>query len=202
MLTYRSSSSIIILIVYVDDIIINGNDSAGIANFKTYQGQQFHKDLSFLRNFLGVKVERSKEGFSLCQQKYVLDLLSETGTLDACPVDTPMDSSVKLDVDSGDVFKDTECYQRLVGKLIYLNITCPDITYVVGIVCQFIPTPHQSHWEVVSCILRYLKGASSGGLLYRPSSLLTTVGFFMLIGQANLLIEGLHLVIVRLLGVI
>jgi hypothetical protein len=65
----------------------------------------------------------------------VLDLLSETGTLDARPVDTPMDSSMKLDVDSGDVFKGTEHYQRLVGKLIYLNITCPDITYVVGVVC-------------------------------------------------------------------
>jgi hypothetical protein len=153
-LTYRSSSSIIILIVYVDDIIINGNDSAGIANFKTYQGKQFHnKDLSFLCYFLGVKVARSKEGFRLCQQKYVLDLLSETGTLDARPVDTPMDSSMKLDVESGDVFKDTEHYQRLVGKLIYLNITCPNITYVVGVVCQFIPAPHQSHWEVVCCIL-------------------------------------------------
>lgn len=77
----------------------------------------------------------------------MLDLLSETGTLGARPIDTPIDSSVKLDADSGDVFKDTERYWKLVGKLIYLNITCPNITYGVGVVSQFIPANNLVTWR-------------------------------------------------------
>lgn len=90
-------SGTIVLIVYLDDILLSGDDSAGIVDLKRYLGQQFHtKDLGALRYFLGIEVARSSRGISLFQRKYVLDLLSETGFLGARPVETPMDSPLSL----------------------------------------------------------------------------------------------------------
>uniref|UniRef100_A0A2N9EWV2 Integrase catalytic domain-containing protein n=1 Tax=Fagus sylvatica TaxID=28930 RepID=A0A2N9EWV2_FAGSY len=100
----HSSTCIVVLIVYVDNIIISGSDST---------------------------VARSSQGLYLSQRKYFLDLLSETGLLGARPANTPMDSIVKIDGEQGELFSDVRRYRRLVGKLIYLTVTCFDITYVV-----------------------------------------------------------------------
>lgn len=172
------STGTIVLIVYVDDIIISGDDSIGIADLKCHLGHQFHtKDLGSLRYFLGIEVSRSSKGISLSQRKFVLDLLSETGLLGARPVDTPMDSTVKLDAEQGKPFHDVGRYRRLVGKLIYLTVTRPDITYAVSVVSQYMHAPRQPHFEAVCRILRYLKCAPGRGLLYRPSSTLSVIGF-------------------------
>ena len=103
----HSSNGTIVLIIYVDDIIISGSDSTGIANLKTYFSKHFHtKDLGALRYFLGIEVACSSQGIFLSQRKYVLDLFSETGLLGARPADTPMDSTVKLDGEHGELFSD------------------------------------------------------------------------------------------------
>ena len=174
----HSSTGSIVLIVYVNDIIISGSDSNGIADLKQYLEQQFHtKDLGHLWYFLGLKVARSSQSLFLSQRKYVLDLLTETGLLGTRPSDTPMDSSVKLDGDTGDFFPDIGRYRRLVGKLIYLTVTRPDITYAVGVVSQFMHAPRQPHFVAVCRILQYLKRAPGRGLLFRPSSSLSVTGF-------------------------
>ena len=87
---YRNSSSgIILLIVYMDDIVITGSDSKGISSLKSFLHSQFHKkDLRTLKYFLGVEVMRSKRGILLSQRKYVLDLLSEIGKLGVKPCST------------------------------------------------------------------------------------------------------------------
>ena len=112
----HSSTGIVVLIVYVDDIIISGSDSTGIADLKRYLGQRFHtKDLGTLRYFLGIEVARSSQGLYLSQQKYVLDLLSKTSLLGARPADSPMDFTVKLDGEQGELFSDVVRYRCLVG---------------------------------------------------------------------------------------
>lgn len=88
-----------------------------------------------------------------------------------------MDSSVKLDANNGDLFEDIGRYHRLVGKLIYLTVTRPDITYAVGVVSWFMHAPRKPHWEAICRILRYLNRAPGKGLLYRPSSSLSISGF-------------------------
>ena len=104
---HHSSTSTIVLIVYVDNIIISGSDYAGIADLKRYLVLQFHtKDLGSLCYFLGIEVARSSQGIVLSQTKYVLDILSETGHLGAHSADTPMDSTVKLDGKQGELFSD------------------------------------------------------------------------------------------------
>ena len=87
----------ILLIVYVDDIIITEDDKQGIDDLKRYLQNSFRtKDLGKLRYFLDIEVARSKEGISLSQRKYVLDILEETGLLGSKQVETPMDPNVKL----------------------------------------------------------------------------------------------------------
>ena len=78
----NSNSSIILLVVYVDDIVITRSDSKGISSLKSFLQSQFHpKDLGMLRYFLGIEVMQNKYGIFLYQRKYVLDLLSKTGEL-------------------------------------------------------------------------------------------------------------------------
>jgi hypothetical protein len=165
-------------VVYVDDIVITGDDSGGIARLKQFLQQQFHtKDLGKLRYFLGIEVARSRTGINLSQRKYALDLLEETGLLGSRPVDVPMDPNKKLLKDEGELFEDPGRYRRLVGKLNYLTITRPDISYAVSVVSQFLEAPRVSHWEAVTRILRYLKRAPGLGILYRPNGHLRVEGF-------------------------
>ncbi|XP_020205955.1 uncharacterized protein LOC109791109 [Cajanus cajan] len=86
--------------------------------------------------------------------------------LDCKPIDSPMDPNQKLMADQGELFTDPERYRRLVGKLIYLTITRPDLSFAVGIVSQFMQAPHIDHWNAVLRILRYIKKAPGQGLLY------------------------------------
>ena len=89
---YRNSgSSIILLVVYVDDIVISGSDSEGISSLKSFPQSQFHtKDLGILRYFLGIEVMQSKNEIFLSLRKYVFDLLFETGKLGVKPCSSPM----------------------------------------------------------------------------------------------------------------
>ncbi|RVW88793.1 Retrovirus-related Pol polyprotein from transposon RE2 [Vitis vinifera] len=87
------------------------------------------KDLGKLKYFLGIEIAQSSSGVVLSQRKYALDILEETGMLDCKPVDTPMDPNVKLIPGQGEPLRDPGRYRRLVGKLNYLTITCPDISF-------------------------------------------------------------------------
>ena len=101
----------------------------------------------------------------MSQRKYVLDLLQETGVSGCRPADTPMDPNVKL-WEKGDTPVDKGRYQRLVGKLIYLAHTRPDIAFPVSVVSQFMHAPYEEHLDAVYRILRYLKAAPGKGLFF------------------------------------
>ena len=151
----NSGGKITILIVYVDDIILTGDDSDEIFKLKRMLATEFEiKDLGTLRYFLGMKVARSKEGIVISQRKYILDLLSETGFLGCKPADTPMDPNKKPNRNEDSSPVDKERYQRLVGKLIYLSHTRPDIAYSVSVVSQHMNNPSENHLEAVNRILR------------------------------------------------
>ena len=80
------------------------------------------------------------------------------------PVSTPMDPNVKLTSESGDLLENPSMYQRLVGRLIYLTNTRPDLTFAVSVVSQFMHAPSVKHVFVVKRILRYLKGSIGRGV--------------------------------------
>ena len=162
----NSSSGIILLVVYVDDVVIIGSDFKGISSLKSFLQSQFHtEDLGMLRYFLGIEVMRSKHGIFLSQKKYVLDLLSEIGKLGVKPYNSPMVPSVHL-TKEGETFEDPERYKRLVGKLNYLTVTRPNIAHSFNVVSQYMSSPRIDHWAVVEHILCYLKEALERGILY------------------------------------
>ena len=108
-----------------------------------------------LKYFLGIKVARSLEGLFLCQRKYALDILIAIGMRGAKPSPSPMEQNYKLSHDAGDPLADPCQYRRLIGRLLYLAITHPDIMYSVHILSQFMQDPRQRHWDAALWILRY-----------------------------------------------
>ena len=140
---HTSLGKCIYLIVYIDDIVITGNDAAIICPLTKHLFNHFEtKDLGCLKYFFGIEVAQSNEGIVISKRGYALDILKETCMIECRPVDSPMDPNQKLMAEWGEPFNDLERYRRLVGKLIYLIITRLDISFAVGVVSQFMQAPH------------------------------------------------------------
>ncbi|RVW74752.1 Retrovirus-related Pol polyprotein from transposon TNT 1-94 [Vitis vinifera] len=160
-----------IIIVYVDNIILTGDHEEKIDLLKKLLTKEFEiKDLGNLKYFLGMEIARSKKGIAVSQRKYVLDLLNETGMLGCKPAETPMDTTVKREESDGSAPVDKGRYQRLVGKLIYLSHTRPDIGFSVSVVSQFMNNPTEKHMTAVIRILRYLKMTPGKGLFFQRTT--------------------------------
>lgn len=167
---HSTSGRLTVLIVYVDDIVLTGNNEEEINHLKNLLSKEFEiKDLGHLTYFLGMEVARSSQGISVSQRKYVLDLLKETGMIGCKPVETPMDPNSKLVAQPEGIAVDKGQYQRLVGKLIYLTHTRPDISFAVSIVSQFMNFPTKEHMDAVYRILRYLKKDPGKGLMFKKT---------------------------------
>jgi len=174
----QQQGSILVVLVYVDDLIISGNDHAVISAFKTYLHTCFHmKDLGILKYFLGVEVARSPTGILLCQRKYALDIISEAGLLGSKPAPTPLEQNHHLALANGRILDQPDKYRRLVGRLIYLCFTRPELSYCVHILYQFMQQPKQEHWEVALRVVCYLKGNPGQGILLRHDSPLQLNGW-------------------------
>ncbi|KAF5475504.1 hypothetical protein F2P56_007304 [Juglans regia] len=159
------------LLVYVDDIIVGNNNLVTITNVKEFLHSQFKiKDLGVLKFFLGIEVARTAAGIHMCQRKYTLEILEDAGLLGCKPACTPIESNHKLAHSSIDMLTDVTSYRRLIGRLIYLTISRPDITYVLSVLSQFMDKPAQIHLHHAHRVLRYLKGSIGQGLFFSASS--------------------------------
>ena len=145
---FQRGSSFIFILVYVDDIIIVGNDSSAIINFKCFLQDRFHiKDIGQIKYFLGIEVARSRQGICISQRKYTLDILSDAGLLAARPMDFPMEQQLKLSNEQGELLQNPSPYHHLTGNLIYITITHPDIMFVVHTLSQFMHAPRKPHLD-------------------------------------------------------
>lgn len=118
-----------------------------MVDFKKSPTSKFHlKDLGNLKYFRGTEVARSPKGIVISQCHYALELLQNTGTLGAKPHSSPMDPGLKLSKDSGDLLYAPTVYRRLIGKLIYLTITRPDLSFSVNQLSQFMEHHRQPHY--------------------------------------------------------
>ena len=135
------------------------------------------KDLGVKKSFWVIEVARSPQGLFLCQRKYALDIISDTGLLAAKPASSPIEQNHRLAHATGDFLVDPEPYRRLLGRLIYLVVTRPDLAYAVHIISQFMHQPRQEHWEAALRIVRYLKGTSGKGILLSSDSDLSLQGW-------------------------
>ncbi|XP_018720389.2 uncharacterized mitochondrial protein AtMg00810-like [Eucalyptus grandis] len=127
--TLVRGSLLTIVLVYVDDLVIMGDDAVMIQLLKRFLDTQFRiKDLGTLKYFLGIEVSRSKSGIFLSQRKYALDILSDIGLLGGRPIDTPMELNIQFS-ESSPTLKDPGSYRRLIGGLLYLTVTRPDLLF-------------------------------------------------------------------------
>ncbi|GAU46710.1 hypothetical protein TSUD_287990 [Trifolium subterraneum] len=176
--TKQSSSGFTVILVYVDDLVLGGTDVEEINSIKRLLDKKFSiKDLGLLKYFLGFEVARSQKGISLCQRKYTLDLIKDTGLLGSKPCNTPMQPQLQLHTASGDPISDPIVYRRLIGRLLYLTHTRPDIAYTVSKLSQFLAKPSTEHMLAAIHVLKYIKQSPDQGLFYKSNSSLKLKGF-------------------------
>ncbi|XP_068328140.1 uncharacterized mitochondrial protein AtMg00810-like [Pyrus communis] len=167
----------LIVLIYVDDLIVTGNNVEEVHSLKLALQSKFAiKDLGTLKYFFGNELATSQQGLFLNQRKYIPDLLKESGLMDCKPVCTPLDNKLQLTTHS-EALSNVTKYRRLVRKLIYLTITCFDISYAVSIVSQFMHAPTLVHMQIMNRILRYLKGSVGRGLLMTKNDSTTAMGY-------------------------
>jgi hypothetical protein len=119
-----------LLLLYVDDMIITGDDPEYIAFIKAHLSDQFlMSDLDPLLYFLGIEISSTSEGFFLSQEKYIQDLLDRDSLTYHRTVETPMELNVHLVITDGEPLEDANRYRHIVESLVYLGVTRPDISY-------------------------------------------------------------------------
>lgn len=169
--TLTSGNSFLALLVYIDDIIVAGTHLAALDSLQTFLSSEFMiKSLGDLKYFLGLEVARSHRGLHICQRKYTLDILADSGSLGAHAVKLPMEQNLSLRKDSGQPVPDGASYRRLIGRLLYLTITKPDICFVIQRLSQFMHRPTDAHLHAAHQILRYLKKAPRQEIFFSSSS--------------------------------
>lgn len=162
----------------MDDIVLAGNSLPEINNIKAALHSNFHiKDLGHLKYFLGLEIAQSKIGIHICQRKYALDILDECGLLASKPATTPMTKGTRLNAQDGTPLPDPGAYRRLIGKLLYLTTTRPDISFSVQQLSQYMGHPTNLHHDAAIHVLRYIKSSPAQGLFYPSDSTLQLKGF-------------------------
>ncbi|KAK3023487.1 hypothetical protein RJ639_045074 [Escallonia herrerae] len=176
--TYQKGDIFLSVLMYMDDLILAGNNSTACSSFKKYLNDCFKlKDLGHLKYFLGIEAARGLRGLFLSQRKYALDILSESGLSVSKPAAFPMEQNHGLALTGGPFLSDPGPYRRLIGRLVYLTITRPDIYYAVHVLSQFMQSPRSQHWDATLQVLRYLKAAPGQGLFLPADSPLQIYAF-------------------------
>ncbi|KAJ0467966.1 putative RNA-directed DNA polymerase [Helianthus annuus] len=168
---YSSGKTLLYMLVYVDDIILTGNDSAAIDTIVRRLSHIFAlQDLGKLSSFLGIEIVYRDRDIFLSQKKYILDLLHRANMSLAKPVPSPMTTSSNLSLSDSPPHDNPVQYRQMVGALQYVTLSRLDLAFAVNKVCQFMQAPTTNHWSAVKRILRYLQGTINHGLLLRHDS--------------------------------
>jgi hypothetical protein len=167
----KSDEGIVVITIYVDDLIVGGDNEKEVEHVKHLFKQKFDmKDLGELKFFLGIEVIRTPKGIWLSQQQYALDMLSKYGMGGCKPISVPLNQNGKLSADAGEVLEDATMYRKIVGNLIYMTITKPDLNYTVGLESQFMQVLRKPHLDGVRHTLRYVSATADYGLFYEAST--------------------------------
>jgi hypothetical protein len=162
-----SQGNILLIEVYVDDIIFGSDDDRLSQKFAKDMQSEFEMSLlGELSFFLGLQIRQNNKGIFISQTKYIREMLKRFGMEDCKPVITPMQTSCKLSKDDDSKSTDQRQYRSMIGSLLYVTASRPDVMQAVGQVARFQEAPKESHVLAVKRIFRYLKGTEEFGLWY------------------------------------
>ena len=169
---------ILIVCLCVDDLIFTGNDEVMFEQFKKSMMVEFDMtDLGKMRYFLGIEVLQKEDGIFISQWRYAQEIL-ERFNMDQCnSVHNPVVPGFKLTRDEEGVEVDGTLYKQMVGNLMYLTATRPDLMFVVSLISRYMERPTESHLMAAKRVLRYIKGTSSFGMFYRKGGVEEFLGY-------------------------
>jgi hypothetical protein len=143
--------------IYVDDIIFGSTNKSTCEEFSRIMIQKFEMSLmGELKYFLGFQVKQLQEGTFISQTKYIQDILTKFGIKDAKPIKTSMGTNGHLDLDMRGKSIDQKVYRSMIGSLLYLCESRPDIMLSVCMCARFQANPKEVHLRAVKRIMRYL----------------------------------------------
>eukprot|EP00253_Pinus_taeda_P020932 PITA_20932 len=151
----EKDGKILIVVLYVDDVIFTGNDYYLIDNFKAVMKEEFEMtDMSLLRYFLGIEVEQNGNGIFISQEKYENEVLERFNMQESKAAITPTVMGLKLSKEDSSKDFDPSLYKSIIGSLMYLTATRPDIMHAVSLIFRFMERPKEAHWQTTKRILR------------------------------------------------
>jgi hypothetical protein len=174
----RQGRDILIVQVYVDDIVFGGSSMSLVAKFAEDMSREFEmRMMGDLQFFLGLQIKQSKERTFVHQANYTKDIVRKFKMEDSKAMATPMCTTTILDADEEGEHMDQKEYRIMIGLLLYLTVTRPDIQFSVCLCAHFQASPRTSHRQAVKRIFRYLCHTPKFGLWYSASSSLVLHGF-------------------------
>jgi len=174
----KSKHDILLVQIYVDDIIFGATNESLCKDFSNIMQSEFEMSMmGELRYFLGLQIHQTKNGIFINQSKYCKELLKKFGMQNAKEISTPMSTSCYLDKDEDGKSVEESKYRGMVGSLLYLTASRPDIMFSVCMCARFQANPKESHLSAVKRIMRYLIGTQNMGLWYPKGTDCTLVGY-------------------------
>eukprot|EP00253_Pinus_taeda_P013622 PITA_13622 len=151
----ENEGKILVVVLYVDNLIFTSNDASPIVDFKAVMKSEFEMtDLGFLRYFLGIEVDQSENGVFISQDKYVESVLKRFNMQNNKVAVTPTVMGLKLTKEDISKDFDPKLYKSIVGSLMYLTATRPDIMHAVSLISRFMERPKETHWQATKRIRR------------------------------------------------
>ncbi|GJT84767.1 retrovirus-related pol polyprotein from transposon TNT 1-94 [Tanacetum coccineum] len=174
--TKKSKSHLIIVQIYVDDIIFGSTSQNLCDDFAKIMHDEFEMSMmGELNFFLGLQIKQMEDGIFFNQSKYIKEMLKKFGLEDSKPTKTPMSTEIKLTKDDEADSVDSSKYRGMIGSLLYLTASRPDIMFSVCLCARFQENPKTTHLEAVKRIFRYIRGTSHLGLWYPKGTGIETI---------------------------
>ena len=166
-----------ILLLYVNDLFLTGKEEI-IRDARRILATDFEmKDLGMMHYFLGMEVWQNADGISLGQGKYTVEILNRFMMMDCKAMATPMALNLKLLSVASSKMVDAMMYCHMIGSLMYLTNTRPDIFFAGNTLSQFLTNPRHVHLIAAKHILRYLRGTVDYGLKYEVNQKINLEGY-------------------------
>ena len=163
-----SEGKVLIVSIYVDDLIYTDDDENMMFDFKNSMMKVFNMtDLGRMRFCLGIEVLQRLDGIFICQKKYAMEVLKRFGMFERKSVNRPIVPGFKMSRDNHGVTVDETYFKQMVGNLMYLTVTRLDIMFSISLINRYMAKPTELHLQAVKRILRYLKGTTNYGILYK-----------------------------------